>query len=179
MIVVRLLFLAALLISCGPQPNLATPASSGAQSAQEVHDQDLDQEVGSIPLGSSIQSIPPGARRSASCYEGDRNIDCEFQRNDGVHYLVFGRTLTRKRILLDGSRRENLPFGLQGDETEDAALAALNARPGPDFTRSVVDGRVTLTTERLQNASGYDYWAFVGIGADGRLEEMGVAGVTE
>jgi hypothetical protein len=129
-------------------------------------------------MGSSIQSIPQGARRSTNCYEGD-HIDCEFQLDGGVHYLVFGRTLTRKRILLDGSRRANLPFGLQGDETEDAALAALNAYPGPAFTRTVVEGRITLTTERLQNASGYDYWAFVGIGEDGRLEEVGVAGVAE
>lgn len=177
MIVVRLILLTAFLISCGPQPNLTTTASSG-EPARVAHDQDLDQEVGSIPLGSSVQSVPQGAQRNANCYEGDY-IDCEFQLDDGVHYLVFGRTLTRKRILLDGGRREYLPFGLQGDETEDAALAALNARPGPDFTRTVVEGRVSLTTERLQNASGYDYWAFVGIGEDGRLEEIGVAGVAE
>ncbi len=117
-------------------------------------------------------------RRNPNCYEADY-IDCEYRDDGDVQYLVYGHTLTRKRIAIDGRRQPGLPFGLRGDETADEALQTLNARFGPMFTRYEVGDQIGLTSQTVRNELGYEYSVEISVGPDGKLQEISVGGIPE
>jgi hypothetical protein len=138
----------------------------------------MDLDFAMPPIGSTVAAIPDGAQRGANCYDADY-IDCEYRADTGVYYLVYGHTLTRKRMVIGGRATPGLPFGLRGDESADEALEALNARYGPVFTRYDVEGRVGLTTQTLSNEQGFNYTVAIAVRGDGGLEEISVGGIAE
>jgi hypothetical protein len=175
-----LVCVAGTLTSCGPEPTnvVLSNERAGTEAHTEIRTPALDLDFGTPPLGSTVSAIPSAMRRSANCYEA-AYIDCEYRDESDVQYLVYGHTLTRKRIVIDGRARPGLPFGLRGDETVDQALQALNARFGSVFTRYEVEGRTGLASPTLRNQSGYEYSAQIVVGPDGKLEEISVGGIAE
>ena len=84
-------------------------------------------DFGALALAIPVSDLPPGARLQQSCRDTD--LPCAFEL-DGVAYGTHwdDNIVTVKTIRVGGDRPPWLPFGLEGEETMDEALAHLNAR---------------------------------------------------
>lgn len=115
--------------------------------------------------------IPEGVTRLGNCYETPGYIDCAYE-SDGVEYLVFEQSLTRKTVAVVRPPERPLPYGLSGDETPQEALARLERY---DAQFRIEEGREghTLVASAANEAGVV---VILDFGTDGRLEEITIGG---
>jgi hypothetical protein len=146
---------------------------AGCAAASPIETDNLD--FGAPAIWSSIDAIPQDAERSGSCLERVADIDCEFRDDRGVYYLVFGHTLTRKRVV-NGATNAWLPYGLHGDETPNDALTMLRTRFDAPFQIDRTQDAVFVGTYARANGLGFD--VTLEFGLDNRLRQIVVGGST-
>lgn len=77
---------------------------------------------GTLMLGQSIDDIPASFEKLENCYISvePKYFDCEFVDNYGTRYLVEGDTVIRKEIIMDTSKLDHYPIGIEkGDKFQD------------------------------------------------------------
>jgi hypothetical protein len=73
-----------------------------------------DLDFGWPKVGAQRQTLPPNLMKSENCDETPGAEDCEYHSASNVYYLVYGKVITRKRILIPAT--EKLPFGIEPDD---------------------------------------------------------------
>lgn len=123
------------------------------------------------PLGSAASSLPAEVRPMTDCSISEAHIDCEFVDEDGVQYLVFADTVTRKRIDLRTHPNARLPFGLSRDDLQPEVLAALQRQTR---LRLLPAAEANVFAATAPSSDGVEVTLYAVFERSGRLAEIGV-----
>lgn len=171
--------LAGLLLACSPRGSAQAPSTQEFQIGGPLDAVRADRlDFGDLPIGSIVSALPPDAVPLGNCSVEERSIDCEFRSTEGIRYLVYGQTVTRKCVERGDIRRVS-SLGLRGDEPPAEAQPRLSELTGLPFEIQDVGAEIVVGPDtNLSNAQDVQFEFFLRYSSSGDLMEACARGIS-
>jgi hypothetical protein len=120
---------------------------------------------GTIRIGDSVDKLPPNTKKSKNCEEKpeQKYFDCEYTDQKGISYLVYGDTITRKKIY-DLSRYSGaLIANLKALDSVHSAILKLKKLPSDFPTWWISSGdasEIYIGTDLCMKGTNGSEWAY-------------------